>query len=558
MIVNHKILLFATLLIYSIQSFAQTGAIYNNGAHIVSNSKSYWIVKNGDFNLTSESAVNLATMGNLMINNDASLTLTNKSCLTINGELTNSKGISGLVLKSTSEATGSLIVESTTSGTGTVERDLSYNKLHLISSPTANQNIIDFLLDNKDIAVKGSAGAYTFAMTDYNTLGNSWNDYFISGKTGAFGIGKGYLAFTIPDVGATPPPTVVSFKGGIHAGSTDVAVMAGWNLIGNPYTSTIKINKVDNNFLSSNATIEPTGPIDQSYAAVYFWNDGLKTYEPINNLSDATYAQSGQGFFVKVKNGLPDADRHVTFTPSMQVHLTTAEFKSGGLPVPEIKLMAAISNNSVSTMIKFVEGATNGLDVGYDAGIFKPDSGLVVFTKLVNDNGVDFQLQCLPAKDYEKLVIPVGIDSKAGGEIVFSVETFQLEAGCKTILEDKLMKTFTDLSNSSYKTVVAANTAGTGRFYLHTGDIISGLENQVQPGKLTAYAVRNIEIRVIGEVGNDAVATLYNGLGQVVLSKKLGAGSLNIIGLPNLSSGIYLLNINDNGISQTVKVLVRK
>jgi len=69
--VSHKIILFATVLIYSIQSFAQTGGIHNNGAHIVSKTGSFWVVKNGNFTLTSESAVNLATMGNLIINDDA-------------------------------------------------------------------------------------------------------------------------------------------------------------------------------------------------------------------------------------------------------------------------------------------------------------------------------------------------------------------------------------------------------------------------------------------------------------------------------------------------------
>jgi hypothetical protein len=63
---------------------------------------------------------------------------------------------------------------------------------------------------------------------------------------------------------------------------------------------------------------------------------------------------------------------------------------------------------------------------------------------------------------------------------------------------------------------------------------------------------------VIGEVGEGSVATLVNGLGEVVLTKKLGAGSLNIIGLPNLGSGLYLLNINDKGTPQTIKIMIRK
>ena len=155
-------------------------------------------------------------------------------------------------------------------------------------------------------------------------------------------------------------------------------------------------------------------------------------------------------------------------------------------------------------------------------------------------------------------MIRFGIECNAGGEIVFSVQVVQLDPYCKVILEDKLTNTFTDLSKGSYKAAIAANTTGAGRFYLHTADIVSGVEDQVLPEKLTAYAIGNKEIRVIGEVGDGAVATLVNGLGQVVLTKKLGAGNLNIIGLPNLISGVYLLNINDKGAPQTIKVMVRK
>jgi hypothetical protein len=125
-------------------------------------------------------------------------------------------------------------------------------------------------------------------------------------------------------------------------------------------------------------------------------------------------------------------------------------------------------------------------------------------------------------------------------------------------LEDKLTNTFTDLSKGTYKTSVVANTSTSARFFLHTGDIISGLEDQVLPEKVTAYARGNKEIRVIGEVGEGAIAMLVNGLGQVVVTKKLESGNLNIIGLPNLSSGVYILNINDKGTPQTIKVMVRK
>ena len=248
----------------------------------------------------------------------------------------------------------------------------------------------------------------------------------------------------------------------------------------------------------------------------------------------------------------------MSVTSAMQFHQGAVALKSGTMLHSTIQLIASRGDLRVSTDIKFIDGTSKGLDIGYDAGILKADPSFAIYTKLVEPFDAEFQLQCLPPTGYDKMVIPIGLDFKAAGEIVFTVETIQLAQDCNVILEDKLTHTFTDLCKTSYKAAVEANTAGTGRFFLHTGDIISGIGDQVLQGKLTAYANGNQEIRVIGEVGENAVATLFNGLGQVVLTKKLGAGSLNIIGIPNLSSGLYLLNINDKGTPQTIEIMIRK
>ena len=153
-----------------------------------------------------------------------------------------------------------------------------------------------------------------------------------------------------------------------------------------------------------------------------------------------------------------------------------------------------------------MDGAHKDLNVGYDAGIFKANPEFSVYTKLVEDNGFEFQLQYPPTNHLKDMVIPVGIDSKAASEIVISVETVQLSTDCKVILEDKLTHTFTNLSIESYKDEVVVNTAGPGRFYLHTGDIVSGPEDQAITRKVTAYAKDNTEIRVIGEVGDNKEA----------------------------------------------------
>jgi hypothetical protein len=506
--------------------------------------------------IVNEASATPAICNSLTIESGAALTIAAGKALTINGNFNNLAGKTGLTIKSgdlTSGdiGTGSLKILGSVSGSAKVERYMAPDVWHLISSPTANQPIINYLTYNTDISAKPATAPYTYAMKNYQNDGTGWaTEYFKDGKSTGdlFGTGKGYLVGTMG-----PAVTKITyFEGALNTLPIgNVPVISGWNLVGNPFTSAISINSeaCADNFIDLN-----TSTLTGSYAAIYVW-DATKSnteYQVVNNSGDATYAQVGQGFFVKAAAG------NLNFTSSMQAHQGTAPFKAATAPTPQIKLIAGSNTASVSTIIKFIEGTTAGLDVGYDAGMFKADQPIALYTKLVEDNSVDFQLQCLPPTGYDKMVIPIGLDSKTAGEIVLSVETVQLDPTCKVILEDKLTHTFTDLSKNSYKAAIVANTAGTGRFYLHTGDIVSGVEDQVLQGKLTAYARGNTEIRIIGEVGNSAVATLFNGLGKVVLTKKLGAGNLNIIGLPNLSSGVYLLNINDNGKIQTIRVMIRK
>ena len=67
-----------------------------------------------------------------------------------------------------------------------------------------------------------------------------------------------------------------------------------------------------------------------------------------------------------------------------------------------------------------------GLDISYDAGILRSGNGFDIYTKLVEDNGVDFAIQWLPGKTADKYIIPIGVDANKGGDIVFSSETMNL------------------------------------------------------------------------------------------------------------------------------------
>jgi hypothetical protein len=177
----------------------------------------------------------------------------------------------------------------------------------------------------------------------------------------------------------------------------------------------------------------------------------------------------------------------------------------------------------------------------------------------VESNGVDFALQCLPNSNFSGLIIPVGLDCKTGGEVVFSAETVNLAADCKAILEDKLTSTFTDLSKGTYKVAVAANSILTDRFRLYAATpTISAVGDLPVEDQLKAFAVRNVEIRITGEVTANAVASLYDTNGKLILVKKLDEGSLNVIPTPGFRSGMYVLKVNDKGTVKGFKLMMKE
>jgi len=89
-------------------------------------------------------------------------------------------------------------------------------------------------------------------------------------------------------------------------------------------------------------------------------------------------------------------------------------------------------------------------------------------------------------------------------------------------------------------------------------DFNVGIGDNPIEDKLTAYAVRNIEIRIKGEVSRGAVATLYDMGGRVVRIETLEGGDLNVVPTPGIKTAIYVLSVNDHGKVQTFKIPVRE
>ena len=461
-------------------------------------------------------------------------TTANCNNLTVNGSLT---------VQSSSSGTGSLIISGTSTGTVTAERYMTGNKWHIVT-PIAAFGSISTFIQAPSNAIPSTTGSY--GMMDYDETTNAWKAYYTATTPDILSAGKGYSIRRASD-------GIVTFTGDLTSGTKLVSLSMGgmgWNCIGNPYTSAINMNDAANgtyNFLKTNSSV-----LDGSYACMYLWDDATLSYKILGNVSFGTrdllqnVLQAGQGFFVKAAS----EGVIVQFTNNMQVHQTGTMFRAPAVTTswPGITLTVTGATTNSSAIIAFNENMTKGLDPMYDAGLLRGTNGLSVYTRLLDNNGVDFAIQCLP-DNYDNLIIPVGVDCKDGGEITFSSETVDLPLNCNVILEDRTNKVFTPLTNgASYKTTVLAGPTPIGRFFIHTSDnfTTSTLANTAEINNLKTYTV-NDKIIIEGEVNDQAIATLYNLQGLKILARSMQKGSLNILTCPELISGIYLLTIQDNG-----------
>jgi hypothetical protein len=166
---------------------------------------------------------------------------------------------------------------------------------------------------------------------------------------------------------------------------------------------------------------------------------------------------------------------------------------------------------------------------------------------------VNFARQALPLTDCDKNIIPVGIDSEKGGEVIFSAYTVPIGT-YKFWLEDRLTGTFTNLNTNTYTVTLPDNTYGTGRFFIiASANSPTGIERpQAEDTGMRAW-MSNDKLIIKGKVSDRAICEVYNMGGQKILETRLADGELNAVSLPTGLKGVYLVRVVDG-----MKVTTRK
>ena len=457
------------------------------------------------------STMTVSTTGALTVKSGAGLTTTT---FTVSSDDSNS---------------GSLINNGTITGNVTYNRYMTGSAWHLVSAPVTGQGVSGFISGSSISTSGGKSGVGT-----YTESNNSWSLYadpYAGGDN--FTAGKGYEVMRSAD-------GTVAFTGTCGAAVSDFAISRsaegsnkGWNLVGNPFTSYINCNT---NAGATNILSTNSAALDDNFEALYYWNGSA--YATINQSSGSTTFAPGQGFFVRSITGGSNVD----FTAGMQTH-TTGTFKST-LQVPEIELTAEAANKSTSTIIRFIAGMTLGLDPGYDAGAFEQNPAFGVYTRLVEDNGINFAIQCLPDQVYDQLTIPVGLNAPVGTEVTVRVRSANLNQGTGLFLEDRLNGKQVSLEDAGKGyTFTSTGTGGAlGRFFITNQQGSGIVEESMDPVKVIPVPAQ-YQIRVSGSIKLPAVAKIYDLNGKLVASSELTGLEENSVSFHEKNNGMYVMVI---------------
>jgi hypothetical protein len=528
---------------------------------------------NGSGSGTSEKTIsaNLEIYNNFTISTGCMFKIPAVLHVTVSGTLANDAGADGLVIQSTNSNTGSLIYNNT-GVLGKVERFMIANKWQIISPPVIDETTQSFFSNNSNIATSGT----NKGMVPYDPANNLWRaTYFQTSENTPIKIGTGYLTRLTGTAGIDDG--IVYFRGELNnSDPTEVSPIIytepnlyEWNCIGNPYTSAIGVTDLastSENFLTYNATM-----LNSSYSALYIWNEdvprvpGTKYYNIICNslfflpggherpVISQNYIQSGQGFLVRAIGS------SLYFTKAMQVHDPSTTFykKSTQTSWPGIRLTASYLDKKASTDIAFHENMTRGLDPTYDAGLLGGDPSFKTYSRLVEDNGVDFGIQCLPDTATEEMVIPIGIEMASGGSVSFSAETVPLPSGYQAVLEDRKLGILTDLGaiGTLYTTILDAGTTGTGRFFMH----VVNASTEVKPIDISKIAIYAFEkyIYIQGNYKEGSQASVYDLSGRLLKVHYLENSSLNKLSANDLNEGVYVVRVSSEEQSKTERVFIK-
>lgn len=459
-------------------------------------------------------------------------------------------------LESTASGTASLIINGTCTDEIKVERFLTKNDWHFLSSPVVDQPIV------------GAENFITFTFGNTGTEGDPDVDFYSHDETQSdapwiniknpdttlntlfetnFMEGKGYLvAYNGNDV-------TKSFSGTPYTGASFYNLSytedgcQGWNLLGNRYQSAFEWKHGSNSF----------NDVDSSYYYIYNkdMNGGGGGYEYYYSWTKPStdnangYIPAMQAFFVRTKT----TGSNIVISPFSRMHNDQGFLKSQVRNEYLLTFKISGANYFSKSQIYILDGSSKGAD-GNDASMLYSYTPFVPhFYSIDGDEKMAANCVPFPVEDYS---IPMGLKTGVAGTYTISAEDIQnFNSSIVPILEDTESGMQIDLRfEGSYTFDVAGPGINHSRFILHLKSTV-GINNPGQKPQLAVAQIGNA-LRFYNLEPGDYQLRMVDVMGRVVKEEKLSAEKM--IALPeSLKAGAYILHLSGSRQQLSRKIVLK-
>jgi hypothetical protein len=442
--------------------------------------------------------------GSATIGSGGTLTINPEAYLIVDGILSNYAGPSGILVKSDTSGTGSLITQLPVSGT--VERYISGNEWHLISSPISN----------------GLSGIFEgYYLQSFSEATSQYTD--IQSLTDPLTVATGFALYSESDMTA-------QFAGSLNTGYIEVPVTDlgdGWNLVGNPYPSSVDWYTYG---WSRNTLYNATYRHVSSNTWASFVN-GVGTNGGTNMIAP------GQGFFVRAfAPGILGMNR-------VQTPFNTPFFKNTeGTGNDVVRLRLFNKNNTDETVVRIVPEATQGFDGDWDA--FKlfgsNNDACQIFTK----SSDLLSINSIPAE----APVTVGVRGKQGDTCL--ITSFDLNDFSQVTLEDTRTGSLADLKVKPYVFTLGPD-SDDQRFILRFAPLAVDIKES------ETFSVYSSDHTIYVNMADNKTSSrvlVYNSSGQAIACGQSSGGRYQV-GI--ITPGLYMVKVITGSSSNTHKVVVK-
>ena len=381
----------------------------------------------------------------------------------------------------------------------------------------------------------------------YNAVTDAWNSLFTATQVNPSHLmvpARGYIIRT-PENYSLTVPTVFNglFTGvpnnGPYTAPIDATGVSNWNLLGNPYPSALDLHAfllhpsnavtLDGTvYLWTHNTLYTNGQYTINDYATYNFTGatqtGIGTAAPGTTTAPTRYLAAGQGFFIGgLQSGTAQFTNAMRVAGNNQQFFKTTEAFSSADAIEDLerhRIWLHISGNSSQfkqTLIGYVEGATDGLDRGFDGTTAEAGNGVNIYT-MVQSTKLGTQGMALPFEETD--VIPIGYRCTAAGTYTIALSNFDgLFTNQAIYLEDVVLGVIHDLKVAPY---TFASTAGTHdtRFVLRfTNQTLSVTDGTTPKNAVWAY-VENGVIQVHSSEHNLQSVEIHDLRGRLLATKK--------------------------------------